>query len=268
MSNEVYSAAKKRAVGSPTVKAVLMYMADSASDDGSGIWVSKGNMARDLEMGKRTVQMAIQSLIEMGVVRMQGQRACVNGFTIEYLIDLKALESRPSTRAADAPVTRAGAAPVQEVHGYPCIPCTPTRAGAAPKPSLEPSLEPSIACGRDLLGEEQAPKGDKVGEAFTRFWAVYPKKAGKPAAEKAFRKQVKDGADPAKIITGAQRYALSDAVARGFAKHPQGWLNDQRWNDDDLPPLPAEAPRHAIGSPEDIAARRARLSPQFGEVLR
>ena len=106
----------------------------------------------------------------------------------------------------------------------------------------------------DLFSEnptvEQKPK-----DRFDDFWSVYPKKAGKPAAQKAWAKAIKR-ADPQAIIDGARRYARSDAVERGFAKHPQGWLNDDRWNDTDLPPLPV------AGAPS------SRVRQNWGEVVR
>ena len=80
-----------------------------------------------------------------------------------------------------------------------------------------------------------------MNDLFAEFWAAYPKKVGKPAAEKNFLKAVKAGHDPARIIEAAKRYAASESVTRGFAKYPQGWLTDERFNDADL--WPVEAPR-------------------------
>ena len=45
MSNKISNLVQTKKIGSLTKKAILMYMADKASDDGSGIWVSKKNMA-------------------------------------------------------------------------------------------------------------------------------------------------------------------------------------------------------------------------------
>ena len=53
MSNLVSNVIQTKLIGSPTKKAILMYMADKASDDGSGIWVSKGNMAKDRDWETR-----------------------------------------------------------------------------------------------------------------------------------------------------------------------------------------------------------------------
>ena len=62
MSNLVSNLIQTKKVGSLTKKAILMYMADKASDDGSGIWVSKANMAADLEMTDRAVRIHIKDM--------------------------------------------------------------------------------------------------------------------------------------------------------------------------------------------------------------
>lgn len=78
---------------------------------------------------------------------------------------------------------------------------------------------------------------------FDEFWAVYPKKVGKPAAKKNFDRAVKAGADPGEIIAGANRYAVSVAGKEsGFVKHPQGWLTDGRWSDEvSAQPVPQQS---------------------------
>lgn len=69
---------------------------------------------------------------------------------------------------------------------------------------------------------------------FEQFWAVYPRRVGKGAAQKAWEKCVKGlKADPQAIIEGAKTYA---AAKRGtdlqYVAHPGTWLNQQRWLDD------------------------------------
>lgn len=73
---------------------------------------------------------------------------------------------------------------------------------------------------------------------FVQFYSAYPVKKGKPAALKAWAKAIKrDSAST--IIEGAKRYAdwLKNPKAGNFRphpKHPQGWLNDDRWKDDEI----------------------------------
>ena len=124
MSNLISASVQRRLVGSATRKSVLGYMADKAADDGSGIWTSKANIARDLELSRRAVQLAIQELIRDGLVTETGQRDCKHGFTVEYSIVIEAVDNLPSTREprspreSDARVTRESGShdPVNQIH--------------------------------------------------------------------------------------------------------------------------------------------------------
>ena len=124
MSNLISASVQRRVVGSATRKSVLLYMADKAADDGSGIWTSKANIARDLELSRRAVQLAIQELIRDGLVLESGQRDCKHGFTVEYAIAVPAVDNLPSTREQDSPresgarVTRErdSPQPVNQIH--------------------------------------------------------------------------------------------------------------------------------------------------------
>lgn len=98
MSNLISASVQRRVVGSATRKSVLLYMADKAADDGSGVWTSKANIARDLELSRRAVQLAIQELIRDGLVLETGQRECKHGFTVEYAIAPQVVDNLPSTR--------------------------------------------------------------------------------------------------------------------------------------------------------------------------
>lgn len=66
---------------------------------------------------------------------------------------------------------------------------------------------------------------------FQRFWNVYPEKSGKGAALKAWLNAVKRGRDPEAIITAAERYRSDPRRNPEKTKHPQGWLNDERFLD-------------------------------------
>lgn len=90
------------------------------------------------------------------------------------------------------------------------------------------------------------PKGGCAG--FDRFWAAYPKKVGKGAAEKAFSKAPINGR-LADVLTALERQKHSEQWQRDggqFIPHPATWLNQRRWEDE--PPSPAEQakPRLAL----------------------
>ncbi|MFY0309654.1 helix-turn-helix domain-containing protein [Leisingera sp. D0M16] len=247
MSIELYSLVKRRAVGSPTKKAILLYMADAASDDGSGIWVSKGNMAADLELkSKRTVQTNISELVASGLVSEVGQRKCRNGFTVEYRINLKAVSGLPPTRAGNAPVPQhiagAGNAPVQEMH--------PTGAGNAPLPVQEmhpnhPRNHKGTMCPADA-GHTQALDFDFDG-FFAEFVSVYPRLERRAATVAALRAALGEGTDPQVILAGARAYAAQQAGNRAmFIKRSDTWLSERRWVDHTTDQQSAADPRKVL----------------------
>lgn len=239
MSNEVYSIAKRRAVGSSIVKSVLLFMADSASDDGSGVWLSKANIARDLELSKRSVQNAIQTLVEMGIVREVGNRPCKNGFTVEYQVVIGAVLKLPSTRAGDAPVTGAGDSPVHHVHGEGCTTFTGTRAGDSPNPPLEPPLEPSIeSLGGGLFGSQPdnvhhlPTAAEKLDGQLDEIWAAFPRRPNMPSKAKvrtrleATLKKVPFD----RLMIAVRAYAGDrDGQDPRYTKALDAWLNGEFW---------------------------------------
>lgn len=98
MSGAVHTLCKKRIVGGAVKKAVLLMMADYASPNGEGIWASKTTMAAQLELSRRSVQLAIKEMIEAGLVREVGSRGRSNGYTVEYAINLRAVAALPTVK--------------------------------------------------------------------------------------------------------------------------------------------------------------------------
>lgn len=94
--------------------------------------------------------------------------------------------------------------------------------------------------------ETRAPKPDFESEFEKDLWPIYPRKAGKGQALKAYcaaRKQTSREI----IVAGAERYALERAGQdHSFTKHPATWLNGQCWLDEPTPPRghsPPSAPK-------------------------
>lgn len=81
--------------------------------------------------------------------------------------------------------------------------------------------------------------GNSVGGnsvTFDAFWEVYPRKAQKQAAKKAWAKAIKL-ASAAEIISGAERLAADPNLPdKQFVPHPATWLNAGGWDDEPLPP--------------------------------
>lgn len=150
MSIHVSSKVERARVGSAPKcsailrKAVLKHMADRASDDGTGIWTSKVNIAADVEGDVSAVRRAMKQMESEGLIERTGTRPYKTGETVEYRIVLEAIDQLESTRHKGGSGTRAGQVPGQGGSG------TRPRAGQVPdKPSLEPSLEPSLHSTRE-----------------------------------------------------------------------------------------------------------------------
>lgn len=99
-----------------------------------------------------------------------------------------------------------------------------------------------------LRSEESArvEKPDFQREFEAEFWPVYPRKAGKGQAVKAYCTARKHTSSEI-IVAGAQRYARERAGQdHSFTKHPATWLNGQCWLDEPSPPRgqsPPQTPR-------------------------
>ncbi len=82
----------------------------------------------------------------------------------------------------------------------------------------------------------------QYSEEFESFWKVYPKKAGKIAAWKAWQKNRRERPALESILSAIEKQKKSDQwkKERGqFIPHPATWINQGRWDDE-----PAEVGRH------------------------
>lgn len=156
MSNHLISEAYKRRIDGLARKSVMVLLADKASDDGTGIWASKQTMADELGTSKQTIIATIKALIADGLVCEIGQRRNVNGYTVEYAINVAALKALPLVSAhADrsSSFTGQAASPVKRDD--------PTGQAALPKPSL--NHEPLSSSNED---DVPTLKAEDVLEAY------------------------------------------------------------------------------------------------------
>ncbi len=214
-------------------------MAGCASDDGTGVWCSKSTIARDLEYGKRTVQVAVDDMVQSGLIAEVGNRRCAHGYTVEYRICLdvvKTLEPTQQEAVKKAKSERgelppdgqnqrgAGAAPVQEMH--------PTRAGAAPHgvQELHPNRTGTVkeSCSEYVGGASAAITQDQ----FDEFWKAHPRPRNRERCRKLLAKAVSDGVPVARLLTAAERYRAEQAGnAPRYVCYADSWLDNRRWED-------------------------------------
>jgi DNA-binding transcriptional regulator YhcF (GntR family) len=225
----------------PTVeKMVLLIIADHASDDGTEAWPSQATIAAKASISVRTVQRAVNSLVEAKYLWMaKGQGGSVNcredRRPHKYTINIKRLRG-------DILSSRDERVDFDDSNGATMAPSTGRQSRPMNHPN-KPSNEPSVD--------------------FDTFWKIYPLKVGKAAAKKAWEKATKES-EPSKILDGALRYSNDPNRHPSFTAHAATWLNAGRWSDEALPPrvLTVEAIREA-----ELKASKAKTAREREEFL-
>jgi hypothetical protein len=107
-----------------------------------------------------------------------------------------------------------------------------------------------------LFGEDSAACKDDLhvdaADTFEEFWKQYPRKVGKVAAAKLYRRIVNNGdATPADLMIGIARYGLEVAGREPrYIAHPTTWLSQGRWADEVSPSIaPGTTTLDAAGNP-------------------
>lgn len=113
-----------------------------------------------------------------------------------------------------------------------------------PSPSKIPSPDNSLPfenAREDSVadqGRDQGKEGIKdAPDGFDIFWKAYPKKKAKDDALKAFRKRKPDQELLAAILKAIDSQVMSDEWIKDggkFIPYPATWLNDGRWQDEDV----------------------------------
>lgn len=241
MSVEKISLVLNHSRAQGTEKLVLIGIANHDGDGGA--WPSVETLARYANVSERSVQRAISKLVDLGELEVHYQAG-----------------GSVNTRADHRPnlyrilVTVDGVTPTSPREGYGVTSVTPRGdtgdvngvTPTSPEPSLEPSIEPS---NKDnyVLADLRAAK-----TAFDEFWSVYPRKAAKASAQRAFMKAVKT-VEPEVIIAGACRYAADPNREDEFTAHAATWLNAGRWEDEPLPSRSGSGTRAFIEAAEALS---------------
>lgn len=225
MSHIATGIVQRRQTGSSANKAVLMFMAACASDDGSGIWTSKSNIAADLEMSKRTVQRAVDALLAASLISEVGQRKCRNGFTVEYRINIEAIEKLPSTRDTMTPVGTKSTGDTMS----PVSPCHLTGDTTSPHgvSQCHPNLTGTIL---EPCAAETAPQKSDFVSFHDEFIRLFPRLGSAEGTERELRKALENGADPDDILWGARCYAVEQKGNHPrYIAYSENWVRDKRW---------------------------------------
>jgi hypothetical protein len=201
-------------------------------------------VADELGVDRATVFRAVDVGIRFGWLAnfpQHGGRAKRN-FVFTFPADTSAQQSQPSDCS-----TVAGGRPLHTATVAGKRPNSRRKASQQSQANLqdtdvasESATNGSRERGKRERGKKESQPPDQVGkkketggEAFERFWAVYPKRVAKEAARKAFAKAVENGTTVETLIAGAQRYAVKrQGQDPKYTKHPATWLNGGCWQDE------------------------------------
>lgn len=257
MSIETLALVLHHSKASGSDKVILLGIANHDGDGGA--WPSIETLMKYGNITERSVQDCLRRLETLGEVRRtingggtRDQRGDRRPNRYDVLVTCPADCDRTSQHRTDGVQSSVERGAVERSHGV---------QSTAPKPSLEPSLEPTTKISPDsgsslLVPEEPDPVvvPDPIEAEFTGFWDAYPRKVGKKDAAKAYRAARKTAT--VEEISAGLRAQLPDLRTRGsaYVPHPATWLRQGRWADD--PEHAAQADRgrnHYIDSLGDTS---------------
>jgi hypothetical protein len=220
MSWKVANLCADRIFGSAARKQIIMFLADKASDDGSGIWCSKGTIQRHTELGESTVKRTITDFLREGILIETGRRPCKNGFTVIYSIMLDRVMALESSAEADDG-TGSTVDPVQRDPGR------GSRVDGVRGPRWTPNHPETIHKPPTRKRAEAA-----VDERVERIWAAYPKdrQRGKAASVSAIAEALAEGINSDDLLRAVQAYATESAgFTRSKVCFSDNWFAARRW---------------------------------------
>lgn len=207
--------------------AKLLYAEITALADASGYcWASNDYFAQLFELSPKTVSDLIGTLDKRGyitveVVRdqqtneVQGRRLWVEQRGTNDLHT-----PPPKNKGRGAPLKNGGT--------------SPQKCGDPPPKNKEKNNTRSNNTPYTPQGGVCSVQSD---ELFARFWAAYPRKVNKTRAKRAWDKLKPDLALCRAMAEALEKFKASDQWQRDgglYIPHPASWLNNRRWEDEDI----------------------------------
>ena len=222
MSWRIANECAERRFGSAARKQIIMFLADKASDDGSGIWCSKGTIQRHTELSESTVKRTIIDFLREGILIETGRRHCQNGYTVIYRIVLERVASMETTAEPDI-VTGVTVNPVQPepgtgstVNGVRGSRWTPNHPKTIHKPPTRK---------REAAEEVDDLESEKI-------LAVYPEDRirDRRTSLRLIAAAVKAGVEPDDLLQAVKAYAKeSEGYTRSKVCFSDNWVKMRRW---------------------------------------
>lgn len=126
--------------------------------------------------------------------------------------------------------------PAPECTPTPAVQCTPGVQYSAPEEEEGNKRGGDGGSGEDLELSLIANSCSPAVSAFDRFWTVYPRKRGKEAARKAWKKLKPDRSLVEIIIRAVEAEKKAGWQDPQFIPYPATWLNRGQWQDEEEGP--------------------------------
>jgi hypothetical protein len=222
MSWRIANECAERRFGSAARKQIIMFLADKASDDGSGIWCSKGTIQRHTELSESTVKRTIIDFLREGILIETGRRHCKNGYTVIYRIVLERVAALEPTAEPDIE-TGVTVNPVQHepgtgstVNGVRGSRWTPNHPKTIHKPPTRK---------REAAEEVEDLEAEKI-------LAPYPEDRirDRRTTLRLIAAAVKAGVEPDDLLQAVKAYAKeSEGYTRSKVCFSDNWFKMRRW---------------------------------------
>ncbi|MEG3662030.1 hypothetical protein [Celeribacter halophilus] len=222
MSWRIANECAERRFGSAARKQIIMFLADKASDDGSGIWCSKGTIQRHTELSESTVKRTIIDFLREGILIETGRRHCKNGYTVIYRIVLERVAALEPTADPDIE-TGVTVNPVQPepgtgstVNGVRGSRWTPNHPKTIHKPPTRK---------REAAEEVEDLEAEKI-------LAAYPEDRirDRRTSLRLIAAAVKAGVKPDDLLQAVKAYAKeSEGYTRSKVCFSDNWFKMRRW---------------------------------------
>jgi len=222
MSIDVATMCMKRVFGSATRKQIICFLADKASDDGTGIWCSKGTIALNTELSKSTVKRIILKFRKEGIISETGKRVNSHGFTVEYRINLDRVEMLDLITKPLEPA-RITVNPVSDE------PPSGSKAHLQGGSQRTPNHPLTILEPPTRKSAEDAKLYDLV---FNKIWDGYPedRRRNKKTCKMEFAQAVAAGVEQNDILSAVQDYNTTTAgYTRSKVKFSDNWFRGACW---------------------------------------
>ncbi|MCI2394599.1 hypothetical protein [Aliiroseovarius sediminis] len=222
MSWRIANECAERRFGSAARKQIIMFLADKASDDGSGIWCSKRTIQRHTELSESTVKRTIIDFLREGILIETGRRHCKNGYTVIYRIMLERVAALQPTAEPDIE-TGVTVNPVQPepgtgstVNGVRGSRWTPNHPKTIHKPPTRR---------REVAEEVEDLEAEKI-------LAAYPEDRirDRRTSLRLIAAAVKAGVEPDDLLQAVKAYAKeSEGYTRSKVCFSDNWFKMRRW---------------------------------------